>query len=259
MINVVSILAFIGSSAIGLNFLISPVATQLCESYNPQIVTILGGIISIAGLLATSFVTTDYGMFLSYSIVWGIGSSLCYASTYVVAGTLFHKHLAFAMGFVAAGSGVGGLAMSPSIERMLEAFGWKTTMLSLGMIASFLIAAAMIYRQPLLVQQRTSTKKSWRELFDCSLWCIPAFSMLTVSLFVFNFGYYIPIIHVVRYHNYVMTYLRTMTFSPVYLFTIIPIINMPPNHQFILVYSLCVCIYVPNTGFYNDIRSHNSS
>ena len=192
------ILAFIGSCAIGLNFLISPVATQLCESYSPQMVTILGGIISIAGLLAASFATTDYGMFLSYSVVWGAGSSLCYASTYVVVGKLFHKHLAFAMGFVTAGSGAGGLAMSPSIERMLEAFGWKTTMRGLAILASCLIIAAITYREPIVSQERTSTKKSWRQLFDCSLWCIPAFSMLTISLTIFNFGYYIPIIHVVR-------------------------------------------------------------
>ena len=116
--------------------MISPIATQLCESYNPQIVTVLGGIISIAGLLASSFITTYHGMFLSYSIVWGTGSSLCYASTYVVVGKLFHKHLAFAMGFVTAGSGVGGLAMSPSIERMLEAFGWKVTLQGLAILAS---------------------------------------------------------------------------------------------------------------------------
>jgi MFS family permease len=162
-------------------------------------VTILGGIISIAGLLAASFVTTDYAMFLSYSVVWGTGSRLCYASTYVVVGKLFHKHLAFAMGFVTAGSGVGGLAMSPSIERMLEAFGWKTTMRGLGILASCLIIAAITYREPIVSQESVSTKKSWRQLFDCSLWCIPAFSMLTVSLIIFNFGYYIPIIHVVRY------------------------------------------------------------
>ena len=191
-------LALIGSFAIGINFLISPVATHLCESYNPQVVTILGGIISIVGLLAASFVTTDYGMFLSYSVVWGTGSSLCYASTYVVVGKLFHKHLAFAMGFVTAGSGIGGLAMSPSIERMLEAFGWKTTMRALAILASCLIISAITYREPILSEERTSTTKSWKQLFDCSLWCIPAFSMLTVSLTIFNFGYYIPIIHVVR-------------------------------------------------------------
>jgi MFS family permease len=195
------ILAFIGSFAIGLNFFISPVATQLCEWYNPRVVTILGGVISIAGLLTASFVTTSYGMILSYSIVWGTGSSLCYASTFVVVGKLFHKHLAFAMGFVTAGSGVGGLAMSPSIERMLETFGWKTTMRALAILTSCLIISAFTYREPIVSQERTSTNKSWRQLFDCSLWCIPAFSMLTVSLTIFNFGYYIPIIHVVRLLN----------------------------------------------------------
>ena len=194
-------LAFIGSAAIGLNFLICPVATQLCESYNPQIVTIVGGIIAIGGLLAASFVTSVYGMFLSYSLVWGTGSSLCYASTYVVVGKLFRKHLALAMGFLAAGSGVGGLVMSPSTESMLGTFGWKTTMRILGILASCLIIAAVTYREPILGQERTSAKKSWRQLFDCSIWCIPAFTMLTISLTIFNFGYYIPIIHTVRLRN----------------------------------------------------------
>ena len=161
-------------------------------------VTVLGGVISVAGLLVASFVTTNYAMFLSYSVVWGTGSSLCYASTYVVVGKLFHKHLAFAMGFVTAGSGLGGFAMSPSTERMLETFGWKTTMRALGILATCLIIAAFTYREPIIVaNERITTKKSWRQLFDCSLWCMPAFSMLTISLAIFNFGYYIPIIHVV--------------------------------------------------------------
>ena len=163
--------------------------------------TIFGGVISVSGLLASSFNTSIYGMFLSYSLVWGTGSSLCYASTYVVVDQLFHKHLAFAMGFLAAGSGVGGLVMSPSTESMLEAFGWKTTMRILAILALCLIIAAVTYREPIQSQERTSSKRSWRQLFDCSIWCIPAFTMLTISLAIFNFGYYTPIIHVVRIRN----------------------------------------------------------
>lgn len=192
--------AFIGSAAIGLTFLVCPVGTQLCESFTPQLVTIVGGIISVAGLLGASFVSTDFAMFLSYSLVWGIGSSLCYSSTYVLVGKLFHKHMAVAMGIVTAGSGLGQLSMGPSIESMLARFGWKATMRSLAAFASCLILAAFTYRKP--AAQRISVKRKWRQLFDCSLWCIPGFIILTISLAIFNFGYYIPIIHVVRIYKY---------------------------------------------------------
>lgn len=137
-------------------------------------------------------------MLLSYSVVWGIGSSLCYSSSYVVVGKLFRKHMAVAMGIVTAGSGLGQLAMGPSIENMLERFGWKTTMRSLGALASCLILAAFTYREPVEQEERISVKRNRKQLFDCSLWVHPAFLILTVSLAIFNFGYYTPIIHVVR-------------------------------------------------------------
>ena len=188
--------AFIGSSAIGINFLLSPIGTQLSETYSPQIVTIFGGIISVAGLLGSSFVSKDYSLFLSYSIVWGIGSSLCFSSAFVVVGKLFHKHLALAMGILTAGGGLGQLAMAPSIESMLESFGWKVSMRSLSAFAFCLVLAALMYREPDQGGCQPN-RPNWKNLFDCSLWCIPAFLVLTIALAIFNFGYYVPIIHVV--------------------------------------------------------------
>ena len=138
-------------------------------------------------------------MFLSYSVLWGIGSSLCYSSTYVVVGKLFNRHMAVAMGIVTAGSGLGQLAMSPSIESMLGHYGWKITMRSLSAMASCLVLAAFTYRKPTAPREVISDRRgNWRQLFDCSLWCIPGFLIFTISLAIFNFGYYVPIIHVVR-------------------------------------------------------------
>lgn len=181
-----------------MNFLISPIATQLCESYNPKKVTILGGVLSVVGLFGTSMVDKPIPIFLCYSVVWGTGSSLCYASSFVVVGKLFRTHLAFAMGFATAGSGIGGMAMPPSIQHILYKLDWKATFLILAVLASILILAALAYREPILGPNDLSLNRtSWRKLFDCSLWCIPAFTILTISLVIFNFGYYVPIIHMV--------------------------------------------------------------
>ena len=66
-------------------------------------------------------------------------------------------------------------------------------------MASFLVLAAFTYRKPTAPREVISDRRgNWRQLFDCSLWCIPGFLIFTISLAIFNFGYYVPIIHVVR-------------------------------------------------------------
>lgn len=70
--------------AFGMNFLCGPIASSLCQRYGCRVVSAAGGLIAVLGLLLTSFTNSIYVIYLTYSILWGFGSSLNYAPTMLV-------------------------------------------------------------------------------------------------------------------------------------------------------------------------------
>jgi len=79
-------LAWIGSIAFGMNFLFGPLVSGLALRYGCRVVGCAGGIISALGLLLTSFANSIYVIYVTYSLLWGLGSSLCYGTTMMILG-----------------------------------------------------------------------------------------------------------------------------------------------------------------------------
>ena len=84
--------AWIGSIAFGVNFLFGPVASSLCQRFSCRLVAAAGGLIAVLGFLMTSFANSVYVMYFTYSVVWGFGSSLIFATNNIVLGE-FNIHL----------------------------------------------------------------------------------------------------------------------------------------------------------------------
>ena len=71
-----------------MNFLCGPIASSLCQRYGCRLVASVGGLIGVLGLLLTSFTENIYVIYLTYSVLWGFGSSMNYAPTLLVLGKL---------------------------------------------------------------------------------------------------------------------------------------------------------------------------
>ena len=69
-------------------FLAGPATSGLCQRYGCRLVGAVGGLIAVLGLFLTSFASNIYVMFVTYSILWGFGSSLGYAPTMIILGKL---------------------------------------------------------------------------------------------------------------------------------------------------------------------------
>ena len=67
-------------------FLFGPFTGGLCEKYGIRLVTAVGGLIAVVGLLLTSFTNSLYVIYLTYSVVWGFGSSLNFAPGTMIVG-----------------------------------------------------------------------------------------------------------------------------------------------------------------------------
>ncbi|KAK2569119.1 Monocarboxylate transporter 10 [Acropora cervicornis] len=188
--------AWIGSIAFGMMFLCGPIASSLCQRCGCRVVASVGGVFGLLGLLSASFTSNVYVIYLTYSVLWGFGSSLNYAPTMLVLGEYFDKHLPLANGIVTAGSGVGTMAMGPFYHFVLSNLGWKMMLRILCAFAFVMILSALLYRPlPARYKRAHSQHKERPKFFDPSVWKMKSFVFWVVSMSLLFVGYFVPFIH----------------------------------------------------------------
>lgn len=193
--------AWVGSIAFGVMFLCGPFTGGLCEKYGFRLVPAVGGLISVVGLLLTSFTDNLYVMYVTYSIVWGFGSSLNFAPATMVIGQYFRKRLTLANSIVVAGAGIGPLAMGPFYQFILSNHGWRVMLRILSGLAFVMFLCTLLYR-PLPDKYKKQTKKESRNesrFFDLSVWKMKPFVVWVVSTSMMFIGYFVPFFHL--YNN----------------------------------------------------------
>ena len=182
--------------AMGLNFFFGPITSALCDRFGCRVVSFAGAFFSVLGLLLTSFVQEVSKMYVTYGVVWGVGSSLSFVSSIVVLGQYFKKRLALANGIATSGSGVGSLVASPVINFLLQTVGWKSSMRILSGFAGILWMAALLFK-PREIDD--ADRKEHTKLFDTSVWKNKAYVLWVTTVALFQFGYLVPFVHLVSY------------------------------------------------------------
>jgi len=125
---------------------ISPQAGKLVDRYGARVVMSLGAAIAGAGFIVLSSVTSLWQYYLGYAIV-GLGM----AGTGQIPGSAvvsnwFEKKRGTAVGVMASGVGVGGLALSPLVGRvLLPQLGWSRAFLVLGALCWLVIVPLALF------------------------------------------------------------------------------------------------------------------
>lgn len=184
--------------AMGLNFFFGPITSALCDRFGCRVVSFAGALLSILGLLLTSFIQEVHKMYLTYGLVWGVGSSFSFVSSIVVLGEYFDTRLALANGIATSGSGVGSLVAGPVINYLLQSVGWKNSMRILSGFANVLWIAAVLFR-PRAIRCDDAETKEDTKLFDTSIWRNKAYVLFVTTVALFQFGYLIPFVHLVSH------------------------------------------------------------
>ncbi|OQD86491.1 hypothetical protein PENANT_c007G00765 [Penicillium antarcticum] len=126
--------AFVGGLSIGCAMIIAPLATYLAHQISPRFVLNLGTILETISLITTSFVKTDWQLFLSQGICFGFGMGLCFCGSVGIPSHWFKRMRSLVNGITAAGSGVGGLVYSLAAGKMIPELGFPWAMRSLGYV-----------------------------------------------------------------------------------------------------------------------------
>ena len=99
----------------------------LCNTIGCRLTAIAGGLICAVGLLLTSYSCSFLLMFISYSFLFGLGSSLIFMASFLITARNFCKYQSLAVGVVSVGGSLGVLVMGPFLQFLLYMFGWRGT------------------------------------------------------------------------------------------------------------------------------------
>ncbi|KAJ7048330.1 major facilitator superfamily domain-containing protein [Mycena amicta] len=174
---------------------------------NLKLLTLLGAAVMSLGLFLASYSSTLWQLFLTQSILYGVGSSFYYFPIMTVAPTFFDRHRGFAMGCILSGAGIGGLIMAPVIQLLLDKYNAR---IALRILAGWNLAVGIPVAA--IVRRRGSfdrTSDAGRTRLNMALVKRGTFVYQALGALLQAAGNVIPLYYMTSYSISVLSYSRS--------------------------------------------------
>jgi MFS family permease len=131
------------------------VSGKAADRFGPRPVMLVAAAVLGVGLLLTSRVHSIWLGYITYGVGVGIAVACAYVPMVATVGAWFLRRRTAALGVAVAGIGVGTLVVAPISERLIDAYGWRTAyvVLGIGGAALLLVASLGAWRPPVTVIQ----------------------------------------------------------------------------------------------------------
>ena len=168
----------------------------MADRSGPFIPLCIGSIGLLLGAFMTSLCSTYYQFFLTQGLLMGVGMSFLTIPCLAVVSRLFVRNRGLAMGFVIAGSSIGGVVWPIEINNLLNQdgidFGWTMRIVGFTMIplCGFVVMTLGLLSKE--VGNKSSTKSAQHPKADFSIIKNPAFIFLCIGLAICFLGFFTP-------------------------------------------------------------------
>ncbi|EIW81101.1 MFS general substrate transporter [Coniophora puteana RWD-64-598 SS2] len=177
---------------------VNPLMTRVKDV---RIITVAGAFIMCFGLFFASFNTKLWHLYLTQALMYGIGSSMYYFPIMSIAPVYFDRHRGFAMGFILAGNGCGGLVLAPATNALISHLGIRWALRILGLVnLALAIPAACV------VKQRPGYKVGGGLKVSMGLVKQGTFLWQSLGAFLQAAGNFVPMIYMATYSTSVLGY-----------------------------------------------------
>ena len=175
----------------------------------------------------SSLATNIDVLFLTYSVLYGVGTSCVFSASLNIISRYFNKWRSMATGIVMCGQGGGVLILGPLLQTMIDSFGWQNTYKIMAGVVPVLCLSGLTYSPNVQIPdidnnvveedakitsegenqnegqngveledtQDQKMKSGWRVYI--AVWKEPKFAVTVISASVMMFTHYVPQIHLV--------------------------------------------------------------
>ncbi|CAO3653572.1 unnamed protein product [Mucor fragilis] len=183
-------LSFVGTIGFAFCGLMGPITPFFMSLVGARWVMFFGTVLISAGLVLASFSTQVWQLYITQSVMHGMGAALLYIVSMSISPQWFVKRRGFAMGIMVSGSGIGGLIMPFVMTTLNESLGGAWCYRVLGIITCVvsLIATLLLKEKPSMPNAKKMQLKEMINLSICKdhkfiIWCI-AGNLSMLSYFV---------------------------------------------------------------------------
>ncbi|KAF0027725.1 hypothetical protein F2P81_020466 [Scophthalmus maximus] len=140
--------AWIHSLIDSTTMLCAPLGGFLASRLSCRATVMLGGLLSAAGLVLSSFASSLEYLYAFLGILTGLGFALSYTPAIAMVGRYFNERKALAYGIALSGSGIGTFVLAPVVQLLIENYSWRGALLILGGFVSNLCVCGALMRSP---------------------------------------------------------------------------------------------------------------
>ncbi len=102
----------------------------------------IGGALVGIGWFLSSFAQSPFVLYLCYGVIAGIGTGLSYMPSISSGIKWFPNKKGLVTGIIVFGFGFGTAFLSPLITKLINCYGWRTTMMGCGIVFGLIIVTA---------------------------------------------------------------------------------------------------------------------
>jgi MFS transporter, OFA family, oxalate/formate antiporter len=128
---------------------LSPAQGWLVDRFGARLLITIGCLLSGLGWIGAAYAVSLTNLYLTYGLLCGIGTGIVYVGIIGLVVRWFPDKRGFATGLVAAGYGFGAILTTFPIDMIMRSSGYKTALISFGIILGLTGAAAgFVMRMP---------------------------------------------------------------------------------------------------------------
>ncbi len=196
------------STAALLNFLCMGPASflwgALSDRYGTRAVALAGGALLGLGLVAASHAATVGQFQVLFGVIIGVAAGSFYAPLTATATRWFTRHRSLAVALISSGFAIGSATISPFARWLIDDYGWRNAMLTLGALSWLLIIpAALLVRKPPVLPRGAGAAAGAsppdREFTVARALRTPQFAAIAFTHFACCAAHSGPIFHMVSY------------------------------------------------------------
>lgn len=141
-----NILGIIGALQAALTYFIALPSTILMTYLGPQVVVLIGGLMSSLGFMFLSISNATWQLFIIQGLMMGMGSGLMYIHSTGITMQYFHRRKALALGIITAGSSLAGVYWPIGVRNMITKIGfpWANRVIGFLYLPMTLFSAVFI-------------------------------------------------------------------------------------------------------------------